>query len=74
MELVEMIKSHVGSTRIGYYRNILHKCEISRVLLLLIMRPTPQRLAPSLAEVLEKYAWPEDTPSSGTFKIIAYDN
>ncbi|XP_011504574.1 PREDICTED: factor VIII intron 22 protein-like [Ceratosolen solmsi marchali] len=60
-ELVEMIENHLGARTIDNYRNILHKCEISRVLLLLIMRPTPQRLAPSLAQVLEKYAWAEDT-------------
>jgi hypothetical protein len=30
------------------------------VLLLLILQPTAQRLPPSLAKVLEKYAWGED--------------
>ncbi|XP_058805178.1 40-kDa huntingtin-associated protein-like [Phymastichus coffea] len=63
-ELVEMIENHAGPRILGYYRNILHCCEISRVLLLLILRPTPQRLAPSLAQVLEKYAWAEDNATS----------
>ncbi|XP_014215303.1 factor VIII intron 22 protein [Copidosoma floridanum] len=61
-ELVEMIENHVGIRIIGNYKNVLHRCEISRVLLLLILRPTPKKLAPSLAQVLEKYAWAEDTP------------
>lgn len=71
-ELVEMIENHVGARVVGDYRNILHRCEVSRVLLLLILRPTPQRLAPSLAQVLEKYAWAEDTPISGTSILITY--
>lgn len=33
------------------------KCEISRVLLLLILRPAPQKLSPNLARLLEKYTW-----------------
>ncbi|KAJ8688349.1 hypothetical protein QAD02_024150 [Eretmocerus hayati] len=62
-ELVEMIENHPGSNVSGNYKNVLHRCEISRVLLLLILRPTPQRLAPSLAQVLEKYAWADDAPT-----------
>ncbi|XP_001598992.1 40-kDa huntingtin-associated protein [Nasonia vitripennis] len=61
-ELVEMIENHLGSRAISNYKNVLHKCEISRVLLLLILQPTPQRLAPSLVQLLEKYAWAEDSP------------
>ena len=61
-----MIGNHIGSRVTGYYKSILHQCEINRVLLLLILRPTPQRLAPCLAQVLEKYAWGEDTPMNGT--------
>lgn len=71
-ELVEMIENHTGSRVIGNYQNVLHRCEISRVLLLLILRPTPQRLAPSLAQVLEKYAWAEDTPISGRLNLIIF--
>ncbi|XP_044252928.1 40-kDa huntingtin-associated protein [Tribolium madens] len=33
------------------------KCEVSRVLLLLILRPAPQKLPPNLAKLLEKYTW-----------------
>ncbi|KAL7301682.1 hypothetical protein TKK_0005683 [Trichogramma kaykai] len=68
-ELVEMIENHTGSKCTGYYRDILHNCEINKVLLLLILRPSPQRLAPSLAQVLEKYAWAEDnTPTVSTMQ------
>ena len=65
-----MIENHIGSRVMGSYRNILHRCEISRVLLLLILRPTPQRLAPPLAQVIEKYAWVEDTPIAGMLDKI----
>lgn len=33
------------------------KCEINRILVLLILRPAPQKLAPNLAQLLEKYTW-----------------
>lgn len=45
---------------ITYYR-----CEVTRVLLLLILQPSPQRLSPSLAHVLEKYAWVEENVDNG---------
>ena len=35
------------------------------MLLLLILQPSPQRLAPSLAQVLEKYAWVEESTNNG---------
>lgn len=38
---------------------------MTRVLLLLILQPSPQRLAPSLAQVLEKYAWIEENVNNG---------
>ncbi|RZC40572.1 hypothetical protein BDFB_002189 [Asbolus verrucosus] len=41
----------------GARSEILLKCEISRVLLLLILRPAPQKLSPNLAKLLEKYTW-----------------
>lgn len=44
--------------------NTLLNCEISRVLLLLILRPTPQRLAPDLAKLLEKYTWGDKNDKS----------
>lgn len=73
-ELVDLIEANVGSGAIGNYRKLLHKCEVNRVLLLLILQPTPQRLSPALAEVLEKYAWVEESSSAGTFSSIGKVN
>ncbi|KAK0058903.1 factor VIII intron 22 protein [Biomphalaria pfeifferi] len=42
---------------IGAYCDILAKCEITRVLLLLLLQPTPQRIRPEHAQTLEKYTW-----------------
>jgi len=42
---------------------------VTRVLLLLILQPSPQRLTPSLAQVLEKYAWAEENVNNGTHVI-----
>lgn len=39
------------------YTDILIDCEITRVLLLMILQPTPQRIRPEHAQTLEKYAW-----------------
>lgn len=44
---------------------MLTRCEVTRVLLLLILQPSPQRLTPSLAQVLEKYAWIEENVNNG---------
>lgn len=38
---------------------------MTRVLVLLILQPSPQRLTPSLAQVLEKYAWAEENVNNG---------
>lgn len=48
----------------GSRSDILLRCEISRVLLLLILRPTPQRLAPHLNKLLEKYTWGDKSDKS----------
>ncbi|XP_043273747.1 40-kDa huntingtin-associated protein-like [Venturia canescens] len=64
-ELVDLIEANVACTKTGNYRKILHKYEVDRVLLLLILQPTPQRLPASLGEVLEKYAWVEESSSVG---------
>lgn len=49
---------------------IYSRCEVTRVLLLLILQPSPQRLTSSLAQVLEKYAWAEENVNNG--KIILH--
>ena len=64
-ELVNLIEVIAGTAVTGNYRTLLHKCEVNRVLLLLILQPTPQRLSHDLAEVLEKYAWVKDSVSVG---------
>ena len=48
------------------------RCEITRVLLLLILQPTAQRLPPDLAKVLEKYAWGEDGRVPGNYIRYTY--
>ncbi|PVD39529.1 hypothetical protein C0Q70_02163 [Pomacea canaliculata] len=47
---------------IGAYCDVLSQCEVTRVLLLMLLQPTPQRIRPEHAQTLEKYAWesPDD--------------
>jgi tetratricopeptide (TPR) repeat protein len=42
---------------IGAYSDIVACCEASRVLLLMLLQPTPQRIRAEHAETLEKYSW-----------------
>ncbi|XP_045212398.1 40-kDa huntingtin-associated protein-like isoform X1 [Mercenaria mercenaria] len=49
--------SSVTGKPIGAYCDILARCEITRVLLLMLLQPTPQRIRPEHAQTLEKYAW-----------------
>ncbi|XP_071561408.1 40-kDa huntingtin-associated protein [Temnothorax nylanderi] len=64
-EFVEFVEACVVAGARGNYNAILHRCEVTRVLLLLILQPSPQRLTPSLAQVLEKYAWAEENVNNG---------
>ncbi|EDO43613.1 predicted protein [Nematostella vectensis] len=41
----------------GPYQDIVIKCEISRVLLLMLLQPSPQRIRPEHAQTLERYIW-----------------
>ncbi|CAK9802524.1 40-kDa huntingtin-associated protein [Anthophora quadrimaculata] len=63
-DFIDFIESYINAGARGNYSVILHRCEVTRVLLLLILQPSPQRLAPSLAQVLEKYAWIEETANN----------
>lgn len=45
------------------------RCEITRILLLLILRPSPQKLAPNLTRLLEKYTW-GDKDLAGEFLLL----
>ena len=40
----------------GPYQEILAHCEIGRVLLLMLLQPTPQRIRPQHAQILERYS------------------
>ncbi len=46
-----------GKPPIGAYADILARCEVYRVLLLLILEATPTTVKPALMNVLDKYAW-----------------
>lgn len=46
-----------NSPRNGARSDTLLHCEIAQVLLLLILRPAPQKLTAELANLLEKYTW-----------------
>lgn len=54
------VASQGGKPPVGAYCDVLRRCEVTRVLLLLILQPAAQRLPPDLAQVLEKYAWEAD--------------
>ncbi|XP_014678728.1 PREDICTED: factor VIII intron 22 protein-like isoform X2 [Priapulus caudatus] len=46
-----------GGKPMGAYSDMLAECEVTRVLLLMLLRPTPQRTQPAHSRLLEKYAW-----------------
>jgi len=48
----------------GARSDTLRNCEVSRVFLLLILRPTPQKLAPHFAKILEKFTWGDKSDKS----------
>lgn len=42
---------------LGAFADVLVRCEVSRVLLLLLLQPPPAKLLPEHAQTLEKYSW-----------------
>ncbi|XP_022187715.1 40-kDa huntingtin-associated protein [Nilaparvata lugens] len=50
------------SVPFGLYSDILLRCEITRVLLVLLLRPPPSCLSPVLSTLLEKYTWQNQPP------------
>ncbi|KAK7929999.1 hypothetical protein WMY93_006394 [Mugilogobius chulae] len=52
------------NTPVGAFLDIVAKCEISRVLLLMLLEPPPQKLLPEHAQTLERYAWESFDPHS----------
>ncbi|KAM6061164.1 40-kDa huntingtin-associated protein-like [Chlamydotis macqueenii] len=51
----------------GAFLDVLARCEVSRVLLLLLLQPPPAKLLPEHARTLEQYCWeaPEGGPGPG---------
>lgn len=59
-EMTQIVKDRGGGSNgkpIGAYADIMAECEITRILLLMLLQPTPQRTQPLHAQLLEKYAW-----------------
>ncbi|XP_029446147.1 factor VIII intron 22 protein-like isoform X2 [Rhinatrema bivittatum] len=46
-----------SNTPVGAFLDVIVKCEVSRVLLLMLLQPPPQKLLPEHAQTLEKYDW-----------------
>uniref|UniRef100_V9L6M0 Coagulation factor VIII-associated 1 n=1 Tax=Callorhinchus milii TaxID=7868 RepID=V9L6M0_CALMI len=60
MQLLAQEKGlHLPGTNIpvGAFVDVMARCEISRVLLLMLLQPPPQKLLPEHAQTLEKYDW-----------------
>ncbi|CAH1273282.1 F8A1 [Branchiostoma lanceolatum] len=53
-----------ASRPIGAFCDILARCEVTRVLLLMLLQPTPQRIRPEHAQTLERYAWESHSEDS----------
>ncbi|XP_014294031.1 40-kDa huntingtin-associated protein [Halyomorpha halys] len=51
------VVNKITSSPFGVYKDILLRCEISRVLLILILQPTPQNIPLDLQKFIEKYTW-----------------
>ncbi|XP_066586026.1 40-kDa huntingtin-associated protein [Prorops nasuta] len=64
-ELIEHLETNIPPGGPQYFFDLLHRYEVTRLLLLLILQPSPQMLKPSLAQVLEKYAWDEEDTNVG---------
>ncbi|ELT92152.1 hypothetical protein CAPTEDRAFT_164298 [Capitella teleta] len=60
-EMTFLVQERGGSSNngrpLGAFGDILARCEVTRVLLLMLLQPTPQRIRPEHAQTLEKYAW-----------------
>jgi len=53
------------------YADILCSCEILRVLLVLLIDPTPQAMSATYTNVIEKYAWESDSDNKRGAKEVA---
>jgi tetratricopeptide (TPR) repeat protein len=56
-EIANIVEQIGGKPYTSVYLDILGRCELFRVLLLLLIQPAPQNVSPNLTNILEKYAW-----------------
>ncbi|XP_027215692.2 40-kDa huntingtin-associated protein [Penaeus vannamei] len=56
-KMTNVIEQHGGHPLTGAYKDILARCEISLLLILLTLQPLPQHTKPPHAQLLEKYSW-----------------
>ncbi|XP_074647592.1 40-kDa huntingtin-associated protein-like [Tubulanus polymorphus] len=75
-EMVQIIHDKGGVTDggkpMGAFCDFLARAEITRVLLLMLLQPTPQRIRPEHAQTLEKYAW-ESTENNTPVNYMSED-
>ena len=63
--LKRFVTLHFRFMSLAFEFNIISKrCEVVRVLLLLLIEPTSQNVSPSLTQILEKYAWESEEPEA----------
>nr|XP_021390288.2 40-kDa huntingtin-associated protein [Lonchura striata domestica] len=55
-----------GAAPGGAFLDVLARCEVSRVLLLLLLQPPPAKLLPEHARTLEQYCWEAPDGGPGT--------
>ncbi|NWT59814.1 F8I2 protein, partial [Erythrocercus mccallii] len=55
-----------GAAPGGAFLDVLASCEVSRVLLLLLLQPPPAKLLPEHARTLEQYCWEAPDGGAGT--------
>ncbi|XP_030745347.1 factor VIII intron 22 protein-like [Sitophilus oryzae] len=59
----EMVKILLNLPNNGYRCDVLLKCEVNSVFILLILKPSTQNITPNLVKVLEKYTWGDKSDS-----------
>lgn len=66
IQVATLTQSLVGNKESAnsVYADILARCEILRVLLVLLIDPTPQAISATYTNVIEKYAWESDTTTT----------
>ncbi len=61
-EVAAMAEQASGNELESVYADTLARCEVLRVLLLLLIEPTAHNMSPGLTQVMEKYAEPAAAP------------